>query len=125
MKEFLRQLKNEDFDGINFYRNKEGNTEVSQFVYKRRGKKRGGTNLGDYYDIILVHDDPPKMPDRFRAILISPLDYISRMLECGFVGVVAKVTTTSDKIMDEIFEALSHETKRYIKYNEENGNERQ
>lgn len=123
MKEFLRPLKDKNFDGLNFYRNKDGNLEIDGFGYKNPGEKVGGTELGDYYDIIIFPEDPPKMPERFQAILISPLDYISRMMDDGFLGIVAKATTTSNTIMDEAFENMCERAAEYIKYYEEYEND--
>lgn len=115
MREFLQQLKNNDFDGVNFYRNEDGDLEFSQFQFKDPGEKIGGTKLGDYFDIIIVQDDPPKMPERFQAILISPIDYVDRMAEVGFYGVVTKFTTTSKEIMDDIMVNMEVESVEYIK----------
>ena len=115
MREFLQQLKNNEFDGINFYRNEDGDLEFSQFQLKNPGEKMGGTELGDYFDIIIVQDDPPKMPERFQAILTSPIDYIGRMAEDGFFGVITKFTTTSKDVMDNIMVGMEDETFEYIK----------
>lgn len=114
MREFLQQLKNNDFDGINFYLNEDGDLEVSQFQLKDPGEKVGGTELGDFFDIIIVSDNPPKMPERFQAILTSPLDYIGRMVEDGFYGVITKSTTTSKGVMDNIMAGMEEETSEFI-----------
>lgn len=119
MKEYLQALKNKPFDGINFYRNGEGDLEISAFTYKEPSENIGGTELGEYYDIIIFPEEPPKMPERFKAILISPLHYVSRMIEDGFLGVVAKVTKNSDNFMDDVFEVMSERAKLYIEYYEE------
>jgi hypothetical protein len=118
MREFLRILKNENFDGLNFYRNQTGDLEVDGFSYKNPGEKLAGSEMGDLYDIIIFPEDPPKMPERFKAILISPLDYISRMIDSGFLGVVAKATTTSDGILEDVFEHMSDRAAEYIEYYE-------
>lgn len=119
MREYLLPLKNKDYDGINFYRNGEGELEVSAFNYRTEAEKVGGNDMGDYYDIIIFSEEPPKMPERFKAILTSPLHYISRMIDDGFLGVVAKVTTNSDNFMEDIFNAMSERAALYIKYYEE------
>ena len=115
MKEYLRPLKNREFDGINFYFNKKGDFEVSAFNYKNPGEKVTGSEMGDMYDIILFQHEPPKMPERFKAILSSPLDYISRLIEDGFLGVVARATTTSDNFMQDIFTHMNETVIQYIK----------
>ena len=55
------------------------------------------------------------MPERFQAILISPIDYVDRMAEDGFYGVVTKFTTTSKEIMDDIMVNMEDESFEYIK----------
>ena len=125
MKEYLLPLKDKDYDGINFYRNNDGDLEISAFNYKTPSPKVGGNEMGDFYDIIIFSEDPPKMPERFKAILTSPLHYISRMLDDGFLGVVAKVTENSDNFMCDIFDGMSERAKIYIKYYEEEMNDEQ
>lgn len=120
MKEFLRPLKTKDFDGLNFFRNDEGDFEVNGFSYKEFGEKQEGSVMGDMYEIIIFSEEPPKMPERFKAILISPLDYISRMMDDGFLGMVAKATTTSENFMNNVEEQLNKRVAKYIEiYNEE------
>lgn len=119
MREFLRPLKTEKFDGLNFFRNDDGDLEVNGFSYKEPGTKQQGSVMGDMYDIIIFPEEPPKMPERFKAILISPLDYISRLLDDGFLGVVARATTTSDEFMDNIETHLDKKVSEFIKLYEE------
>lgn len=119
MKEFLHKLKDKKFDGLNFYRNQEGLHEVSGFDYKKPGEKVGGTKLGDYYHIIVFQEEPPKMPEKFEAILVSPLHYVSRMMEDGFLGTISKVTTNSEHVVQEMFKGISERVAEYIKHYEE------
>lgn len=115
MNESLLRLKTEKYDGINFYLNENGDVQVDIFSYKNDVEKVGGNEMGDLYDIIIFPEDPPKMPERFKAILTSPPHYVDRMIEDGFLGIVAKVTTTSDKFMDETFEYTNNMVSDYIK----------
>ena len=115
MKEFLQIFKGKDFDGLNFYRNEECLHEVSGFEYKNPAEKVGGTDMGDLYHIIIFQEDPPKMPEKFEAILISPLHYVSRMMEDGFLGIVSKVTTESQTTVETMFKAMSLRVSDYIK----------
>lgn len=114
MKESLFPLKNKLFDGINFYLNEEDLVEVATFQYKDPGQNVPGSEMGDMYDIVILQVDPPKLPERFKAILISPLDYVSRMIDDGFLGVVARATTTSDAVMDKVMESLTETAQGYI-----------
>lgn len=125
MKDYLLPLKNKPFDGINFYRNEDGNLEVSAFTYKTAGEKVEGSEMGDMYDIIIFCEEHPKMPERFKAILTSPLHYISRMIDDGFLGVVARATTTSDTFMEDIHEHMNVRVEKYIKDYEELLNDEQ
>lgn len=111
MKEFLRQLIDHDYDGINFYINDDDLDEVTAFEYADRGTKIKGNNMGDMYDIIITRPEPTEMPERFEAILTSPPHYIERMLRDGFVGIVGKVTTTSKEAMDAIYESICADVK--------------
>jgi hypothetical protein len=118
MSEYWQALKTKTFDGINFYRNDNGDLEISSFQYKDAGTNLLGSSIGHMYDIILFPEDPPKMPEKFQAILISPLDYIENMLDNGFLGVVARTTTTSQEFITDIFEHLNERTQEYINYYE-------
>lgn len=123
MSESWQALKTEPFDGINFYRNDDGDLEICGFKYKDPGEKISGNSSGDLYDIIIFPEDPPKMPEKFQAILISPIDYITNMLDNGFLGLVAKTTTTSNEFVTEAFDALSERTAEYIEYYEKEMND--
>lgn len=117
MREFLRILHNKQFDGLNFYRNARGELSVDGFEFKNFGEKLPGSEIGDLYDIIIFTENSPEEPERFKAILTSPIHYVSRMMDDGFLGVVAKATTTSDSFMNEIFEEMCKQVKEYRKVN--------
>jgi hypothetical protein len=118
MSELWQALKTEPFDGINFYRNDDGDLEICGFQYTDAGEKIAGSSSGELYDIIIFPEDPPKMPEKFQAILISPIDYIDNMIDNGFLGVVSKVTTTSDEFVDTTFDTLCTNASEYIEYYE-------
>lgn len=114
MKEFLRIFENKNFDGLNFFRNDDGDIEVGGFNFKTFGEKLPGSEMGDLYDIIIYSESALENdPERFKAILISPLEYISRMMNDGFLGIVSKATTTSEDFMNEIFEQLKTVSAEY------------
>lgn len=121
MNESFLRLKTENFDGINFYINEDGDVEVDVFTYKNPSEKLKGSEMGDLYDIIIFPEDPPKMPERFSAVLTSPTHYVTRMIEDGFLGVVARKTTTSDEFMDNTLSHMNETVAEYIKlYEKEN-----
>ena len=77
--------------------------------YKDGGTKIGGSELGDNFDIILFKEDlDGKLiePEKFEAILLEPLEYISNMIKSDWYGIVARKTTTSQKFVDAIFDKL-------------------
>jgi hypothetical protein len=91
------KLFTEDFDGYNFRYDEEGNKVIGTFDYQKKGEKLKGTDLGDLFDIIIVPQKPLKNAERFKAVLISPLIYINRLLDDGFIGIVGRATTTSEQ----------------------------
>ena len=123
MNESFLRLKTEDYDGINFYINEDGDIEVDVFTYNTPSEKLKGSDMGDLYDIIIFPEEPPKMPERFSAVLSSPTHYVSRMIEDGFLGVVARKTTTSDEFMDDTFKQMNVTVSEYIKLYEKENNE--
>jgi hypothetical protein len=118
MTESWLALMNEEYDGINFFRNDEDEIEIVSFQFKESGDKIGGTSIGDLYDIMIFPEHPPKMPEKFQAILSSPIDYIYNMIDNGFLGVVSKVTTSSEKVVEEVFDGLCENVSEYIDYYE-------
>ena len=88
--------------------------ETFIWEWKDFGDKKEGSVMGDMHDIIIIKYYPPQLPERFEAILSSPLHYISRMIEDGFVGVVVKATTTTDKFMHDIFVEMTKDSESLI-----------
>jgi hypothetical protein len=108
MLDVFRQIKN--YDTIFFVPNDESDddneikVEVAQ--YKEQGEKVGGSEMGDLYDIIVFRmDDEYNVTDldKFEGILIEPREYVSRMIKQDWYGMVSKKTTTSYKLVDDIF----------------------
>ena len=104
--EGLEELRNKNFDGFMFMRNDDGNLAIKAFEFNEPGEKLPGSSMGDLYDIIVTKQDLTEMPDRFKAILISPIDYLNRMFDDGFFGVLCKATTKSEKAMSENFKSM-------------------
>lgn len=108
-------FEEENSDVFKFHYDERGNHVVSSHSYKEKGQKVAGTNLGDLYEIIIVPQRPVKEPERFTAILVSPMHYIKRLLEDGFVGFVGKATTTSKIAFDDLEEKTRESYNDYMK----------
>jgi hypothetical protein len=110
MLEFLRSISKEPYDTITFISgDKKDSLEVMANCYRDSGTKLGGSELGDTFDIILFREDVDGKliePDRFEAILMEPLEYISTLIKGDWYGIVARKTTTSQKFVNEIFDKL-------------------
>jgi|694.fasta_scaffold03125_42 hypothetical protein len=110
MLEFLRELKNDRFDAVFFMPGPEEDmVKVEAAKYKIPGEDVDRCDLGNMYHIVLFKQDNeghPIDPDLFEAILIEPLEYISRVINCDFYGLVAKKTTTSSDFIQNMFDKL-------------------
>jgi hypothetical protein len=83
--------------------------KVEAAKYKIPGDDVDMCDMGNMYHIVLFKQDNegyPIDPDLFEAILIEPLEYISRVIKCDFYGVVAKKTTTSSDFIQNMFDKL-------------------
>jgi hypothetical protein len=105
----------ENGDGINFYRVDEKNIKIEGFELKELGTKNPGSPMGDLYDIVIFADVTikPFLPERFEAILVSPIDYVNRMIENGFLGTVVKSTDKSKEFVDNIYDKILEEYQNY------------
>jgi len=106
MLEALREVV--DYDTIFFvpHPEEDGLVKLEVAKYKDAGEKINGSQEGDAFDIIIFRlDEEEEITDldRFEGILIEPREYISRMIKSDWYGVVARKTTTSDKMVDDVF----------------------
>ena len=110
MLEFLRSISKEPYDTITFISgDKKDSLEVMANCYKDGGTKIGGSELGDNFDIILFREDSDGKliePDRFEAILMEPLEYISNLIKGDWYGIIARKTTTSNTFIQKAFDKL-------------------
>lgn len=110
MLDFLKSIKDDNFDAFFFMPGPQEDTvKVEGAKYKEAGNYIEGSVMGNMYHIILFKQDEdgtPIDPDLFEAILIEPLEYVSRMISCDFYGVVAKKTTTSSEFVKTTFDKL-------------------
>ena len=77
--------------------------------YNKKGENLGGSREGKSYDIILFRmgDEGVLDLDKFEAILTEPRVYISRMIKDDWYGLVARKTTTSNTMVQDIFDGWS------------------
>lgn len=92
-----------EYDAIVFDQDEKKMCTTNFIFYDERGESCGDTDLGKQYHILIIPQEKqkPENIDKFKAILTDPLEYISRMLDLGYIGVIAKCTTTSDSIIDK------------------------
>ena len=110
MIEIPKDLKNEPFDAFFFLPGEqEDSIHLESAMYKEPGEKIGGSMMGDSYHIILFREaEDGELVDveQFNAVLIDPATYIARMLSIDWFGIVARMTTTSEKFMKKTFDKL-------------------
>ena len=106
MLEALKAMENYDIIFFTPHEENEDEVSVQSATYKTPGEKIGGTEMGDFYDIVLFRmDEEDELIDleRFQAILVDPRVYVGRMVKSDYFGMVAKKTTNSDNMVDDIF----------------------
>ena len=111
MLEYLQPLKDVDIDFIMFFQgSKPDSIKIEGNQYLERGEPVGGNDLGHSYHIILCKDHPTEDKyhdlDTFEAILGSPVEYMSNMIEGGFYGIIAKKTTTSEQLYHRMLDLM-------------------
>jgi hypothetical protein len=107
MLEYLENFKSEDYDSFTFLPAEEDNQLHFQcFSYKDPGIKLDGSELGDCYHIILFKEGEESLIhlDKFEAILLDPLEYISQLIPSGWFGIVCRKTTTSGPFVQKTFD---------------------
>ena len=66
--------------------------------------------MGDSYHVILfkaAEDGQLVNIDRFNAIFVDPVVYMSGLIESGWFGILTKMTTTSEKFINSTFAKLT------------------
>jgi hypothetical protein len=67
------------------------------------------SSLGLKYHIVIFKEDEKGNlydADKFEAILIAPVEYMSRMIKNGWFSIVAKKTSDSHKFIEDLFDNL-------------------
>ena len=112
MLDYLQPLKGADIDVIMFFEGSKPNSiKIEGNTYEDRGEPIGGNSIGDSYHVILCKDHPTDeekfdQVDTFEAILADPLEYISGLIPAGWMGIIAKKTTTSDEFVEKVVDCF-------------------
>ena len=110
MLDYLKPLKDKDFDFLTFLEGDVKNSiQIQGTEYQNRGEKVGGGIMGDEFHIILFRDhktdkDQYDNVENFDAVLVDPLEYISQLIPTGWFGIIARKTTTSRPIVDKLLD---------------------
>ena len=111
MIDFPKPDDNEPFDAFFFLPGENKNTvHLEGATYKEPGEKIGGSSMGDSYHVILfkaAEDGQLVNIDRFNAIFVDPVVYMSGLIESGWFGILTKMTTTSEKFINSTFAKLT------------------
>jgi hypothetical protein len=111
MLQWLNPIKNETFDVVYFVAGDEDDSiDVQLRTFKDTEEYLDETKLGSCYQILLYKQDKNGTlinPERFEAILIDPLEYISQLIPQDFYGIIAKKTKNSHKFIDNIFDKIN------------------
>jgi hypothetical protein len=110
MLDFLSEFKNKKFDVMYFISGKKKDSiDVTQRTYVNFEESVGRSSLGDCYHIVLFREDDSGNlinPDKFEAILIDPLEYISDLISQDWYGIVARKTKNSHELINKAFDKL-------------------
>jgi len=111
MLEFLKHLKNEAHDAIFFLPgDKKDEIHIESALYKNPGESLNNSTMGNTYHVILFKEDNTHDGiydvDRFDAVFVEPLEYISGLIPQNWYGVMARKTTTSTTFIQKTFDKL-------------------
>jgi hypothetical protein len=111
MHDYLEILKKESFDVIHFINSKEEDSiEIITRSYTDEHEYIEESPLGKKYHILLFKEDEKgnvANTDKFEAILIEPLEYISTLILQNWCGIIAKKTNKSGKYIDDLFDKMT------------------
>ena len=107
---FPKPDDNEPFDAFFFLPGEDENTvHLEGATYKIPGERVGGSALGDSYHVILFKESNSGELvdiDRFEAVFVDPVAYMSNLIEIGWFGILTRMTTTSEKFINSTFDKL-------------------
>lgn len=97
----------DDFDALFFLPvvDDDESIHIQTNKYKTPGEELDSNDMGAQWHILLFKCNEElgvvEKLDHFDAILSDPREYISGLIPCGWFGLVAKKTTTSDIFMTD------------------------
>lgn len=106
MLEYLKEVGNH-FDALFFLPLEDDDDAIKILAnkYKNPGEVIEGNDIGNWWHILLFkcneESGAVENLDTFDAIFSDPREYISTLIPCGWYGVVAKKTTTSDIFLED------------------------
>ena len=114
MLDCLRPVKGVNWDVLSFLSDPEDDEKIhiNGVRFKEPGEYVIGKNEVQIYHIALAKEnmeDPEKLIhyDYFEAGLVDPLIYLSELIPQGWIGFVAKKTSTSQEFVDDALASLT------------------
>jgi len=78
-------------------------------IYLEKGEDIDSTTIGPSWTIMLFKYNEEKIQelDRFDAILSEPREYISTLILDDWYGIIARRTTKSEELINDLFDSLT------------------
>ena len=111
MERTFRLIKEQNCDAILFLPSTtaDDETTIQGLTYKEPGESIGGSELGQLYDILTFRQTGEQsfgQKDHFQAVLVCPYTYSEKLLNEGYLGLVARATTTSRDMVERVSQRI-------------------